>query len=60
LISWALPLGLKPSVDALGNLFLRLEGADRAGLTDPRGYNIRWLELLNEVKPALDRFATVL
>ncbi|MBD0275711.1 MAG: Zn-dependent hydrolase, partial [Acetobacteraceae bacterium] len=28
LISWALPLGLKPSVDALGNLFLRLEGAD--------------------------------
>ena len=29
LVSWALPLGLKPSVDALGNLFLRLEGADR-------------------------------
>ena len=30
LVSWALPLGLKPSVDALGNLFLRLEGADPA------------------------------
>jgi N-carbamoyl-L-amino-acid hydrolase len=29
LISWAAPLGLKPSVDALGNLFLRQEGADR-------------------------------
>ncbi len=28
LISWAAPLGLKPSVDALGNLFLRQEGAD--------------------------------
>ena len=28
LISWATPLGLKPSVDALGNLFLRQEGAD--------------------------------
>jgi N-carbamoyl-L-amino-acid hydrolase len=28
LISWAVPLGLKPSVDALGNLFLRQEGAD--------------------------------
>jgi N-carbamoyl-L-amino-acid hydrolase len=28
LVSWALPLGLKPSVDVLGNLFLRLEGAD--------------------------------
>src|SRR3712207_4805347 len=28
LISWAEPLGLKPSVDRLGNLFLRQEGAD--------------------------------
>jgi beta-ureidopropionase / N-carbamoyl-L-amino-acid hydrolase len=28
LLSWAMPLGLKPSVDALGNLFLRLEGTD--------------------------------
>jgi beta-ureidopropionase / N-carbamoyl-L-amino-acid hydrolase len=30
LIAWAAPLGLVPSVDALGNLFLRLEGADPA------------------------------
>ena len=29
-------------------------------LTDPRHYNIRWLELLNELKPALERFASVL
>ena len=28
LISWAEPLGLKPSVDRLGNLFLRQEGSD--------------------------------
>lgn len=28
LLSWAEPLGLRPSVDALGNLFLRLEGTD--------------------------------
>lgn len=28
LLSWAEPLGLRPSVDALGNLFLRLEGSD--------------------------------
>ena len=28
LVSWAEPLGLKPSVDALGNLFLRLEGSE--------------------------------
>ena len=27
---------------------------DRPTLTDPRYYNIRWLELLYEVKPALD------
>jgi beta-ureidopropionase / N-carbamoyl-L-amino-acid hydrolase len=30
LISWAAPLGLKPSVDPLGNLFLRQDGADPA------------------------------
>jgi len=47
-------------LEAVSDLLGRLDGADRAGLTDPRGYNIRWLELLNEVKPALDRFATVL
>lgn len=28
LVSWAAPLGLTPSVDGLGNLFLRQEGAD--------------------------------
>ncbi|MGK7865607.1 Zn-dependent hydrolase [Falsiroseomonas sp. E2-1-a4] len=28
LLSWARPLGLAPSVDALGNLFLRHEGTD--------------------------------
>ncbi len=29
LLSWALPLGLKPSVDVLGNLFLRHEGTEK-------------------------------
>ena len=33
---------------------------DRAALTDPRGYNIRWLELLTELEPSLERFTTVL
>ncbi|MGX9962815.1 M20 family metallo-hydrolase [Roseomonas sp. F4] len=28
LLSWAVPLGLAPSIDALGNLFLRLEGTE--------------------------------
>ena len=27
-------------------------------LTDPRGYNIRWLELLHELKPIVDSFAS--
>lgn len=30
LLSWAAPLGLKPSVDVLGNLFLRHEGTEPA------------------------------
>ena len=30
LLSWAVPLGLEPSVDALGNLFLRHAGSDPA------------------------------
>lgn len=29
LIRWGETLGLKPSIDAIGNLYLRLEGADR-------------------------------
>ena len=39
----------------------QLEGVeDRRMLTDPRHYNIRWLELLCEVRPALDSFPAVL
>jgi hypothetical protein len=29
-------------------------------LTDPRHYNIRWLELLNELRPQMGQFASVL
>ena len=29
-------------------------------LTDPRYYNIRWLELLDEVKPRLESFRSLL
>ena len=28
-------------------------------LTDPRHYNIRWLELLNEIKPRIDSSAVL-
>jgi hypothetical protein len=29
-------------------------------LTDPRHYNIRWLELLHELGPRIERFGSVL
>jgi nucleoside-diphosphate-sugar epimerase len=45
-------LGFSPShsvVDAVSNLLARIDLSDPTTLTDPRYYNIRWLELLNEV-----------
>jgi nucleoside-diphosphate-sugar epimerase len=47
-------------LEAVRDLLARIEGDDLAGLTDPRCYNIRWLELLYEVKPRLDAFSEVL
>src|SRR3954454_22943159 len=47
-------------LEAVTDLLEKLEGTDRTRLTDPRAYNIRWLELLNELKPRLDQFQTVL
>jgi hypothetical protein len=47
-------------LEAVTDLVERLEEVDPASLTDPRCYNIRWLELLLEVKPAFDSFASVL
>ena len=47
-------------LEAVTHLLGELDGVDPARLTDPRGYNIRWLELLNELKPRLDQFQTVL
>ena len=46
------PLGAsRPSRDILA----RVDDWERTTLTDPRGYNIRWLELLNELKPQIER-----
>jgi nucleoside-diphosphate-sugar epimerase len=56
-------LGFVPRHSVLGaatDLVERLESLDKAKLTDPRHYNIRWLELMNELKPSLERFETVL
>jgi nucleoside-diphosphate-sugar epimerase len=47
-------------LDAVTDLLANLEGADRALLTDPRHYNIRWLELLEELQPTLTTFESVL
>jgi nucleoside-diphosphate-sugar epimerase len=56
-------LGFVPSrsvVEAVTDLLTRLDLGDRAYLTDPRHYNIRWLELLHEMGPPIERFDPVL
>jgi nucleoside-diphosphate-sugar epimerase len=55
-------LGFYPThsvVGAVSDLLERIDLADRASLSHPRFYNIRWLELLNEVKPRLERFGAI-
>jgi nucleoside-diphosphate-sugar epimerase len=47
-------------VEAVSELLSTLDLEDRTKLTDPRHYNIRWLELLNEVKPRIERFGSLL
>jgi nucleoside-diphosphate-sugar epimerase len=47
-------------LEAVTDLLDRVGTASPAELTDPRCYNIRWLELMNELKPSLERFASVL
>ncbi len=56
-------LGFVPARSVLTSvteLLERVATADRAQLTDPRHYNIRWLELLTELRPRLEAFSTVL
>ena len=56
-------LGFIPSrsvLEAVSDLLGEIGAWDPAKLTDPRAYNIRWLELLSELKPGLERFSTVL
>jgi len=47
-------------VEAVAEMLNRIDVGDRTSLTDPRHYNIRWLELLHEVSPRLERFGAVL
>jgi hypothetical protein len=47
-------------LEAVTDLLEQIGSADRAQLTDPRAYNIRWLKLLHQVKPVLEAFPSVL
>jgi nucleoside-diphosphate-sugar epimerase len=56
-------LGFTPArsvVEAVADMLARIDVDDRTMLTDPRYYNIRWIELLHEVTPRVQRFGTVL
>lgn len=47
-------------LEAVTDILARVDPENRVYLTDPRAYNIRWLELLHEVKSVVDPFASVL
>jgi nucleoside-diphosphate-sugar epimerase len=47
-------------VEAVSDLLGAIDIKDRSSLTDPRYYNIRWLQLLNEVQPRIEEFGSVL
>lgn len=47
-------------VDAIEDMLQRIDVSDPTKLTDPRCYNIRWLELLDQVKPQLESFPSLL
>jgi nucleoside-diphosphate-sugar epimerase len=56
-------LGFTPRrsvVEAVSDLLTQIDLSDRSTLTDPRYYNIRWLELMHELEPRLQRFGAVL
>ncbi len=56
-------LGFTPCrsvVEAVSHMLTAIDLADRSKLTDPRYYNIRWLELMHELEPRIERFGAVL
>ena len=56
-------LGFQPSrsvVEAIDGILASIDVEDKAMLTDPRYYNIRWLELLSELTPQIDQFRAAL
>jgi nucleoside-diphosphate-sugar epimerase len=56
-------LGFQPSrsvVEAIDGILSSIDVEDKTMLTDPRFYNIRWLELLSELTPQIDHFRAAL
>jgi nucleoside-diphosphate-sugar epimerase len=56
-------LGFQPSrsvVEAIDGILAAINVEDKTMLTDPRYYNIRWLELLHELTPQIDHFRAAL
>jgi nucleoside-diphosphate-sugar epimerase len=56
-------LGFSPCrsvVEAVSEMLAEIDLSDRSKLTDPRYYNIRWLELMHELEPRIQRFGAVL
>jgi nucleoside-diphosphate-sugar epimerase len=56
-------LGFQPSrsvVEAIAEILASIDVEDKTMLTDPRFYNIRWLELLHELTPQIDHFRAAL
>src|SRR5215211_1035113 len=47
-------------VEAISHILAEIDLSDRSKLSDPRYYNIRWLELMHELEPHLQRFGAVL
>jgi nucleoside-diphosphate-sugar epimerase len=56
-------LGFQPShsvVEAIDGILASIDVEDKTMLTDPRFFNIRWLELLSELTPQIDQFRAAL
>jgi nucleoside-diphosphate-sugar epimerase len=56
-------LGFTPRrsvVEAVSHMLTAIDLGDRSELSNPRYYNIRWLELMNELGPRIQRFGAVL
>lgn len=52
-------VGFQPSrsvIEAIDGTLASIDVEDKTMLTDPRFYNIRWMELLNELAPQINHF----